>query len=273
MAATSGNCGWTTCSATPRRCGWTKTGRLWGAGPQARRVTPISGGQYVGLVRVRADVGGRRGRRRYDVLDPAGPYEGRDRDHMFMTAFLQLMIDDDVRVDAVMVDRGWLEVDTCDDLAVYKGISPIGMHSTPSCNLASSNDEAVLEVGQGAQRSQSLRTVVDLRSVDHVLRRGRRVMASFRADHRCARPGEHGCSVRYLTSSEDDPVLSVHGWERGRSSSVKASSGRSCSRRWRWGVLVATVPQLGISVCPAHASPRSSVRSTSTCSTPWPART
>ncbi len=79
------------------------------------------GGQYVGLVRVRADVAPE-WPRRYDALDPAGTYEGRDRDHMFMTAFLQLMIDDDVPVHAVTVDRGWLEVDTCEDLEVYAGL-------------------------------------------------------------------------------------------------------------------------------------------------------
>ena len=83
------------------------------------------GGQYVGLVRVRADVA-TTWPSRYDMLDPTGPYEGRDRDHMFMTAFVQLMIDDDVPVHAVMVDRGWLEVDTCDDLHLYAGLHDRG---------------------------------------------------------------------------------------------------------------------------------------------------
>lgn len=92
-------------------------GRLWELGRKPTSYADI-GGQYVGLVRVRADVAST-WPARYDALDPVGPYEGRDRDHMFMTAFLQLLIDDDVPVHAVMVDRGWLEVDTCDDLAVY----------------------------------------------------------------------------------------------------------------------------------------------------------
>jgi len=82
-------------------------------------------GQYVGLVRVRADVAPD-WPRRYDALDPVGPYEGRDRDHMFMTAFLQLLIDDGVPVAAAMVDGGWVEVDTLDDLAVYERLHGTG---------------------------------------------------------------------------------------------------------------------------------------------------
>jgi choline kinase len=81
--------------------------------------------QYVGLVLVRAahavawcD--------RYDALAPDGDYEGRDRDHMFMTAYLQLVVDAGVRVDAVVVDGGWLEVDTLDDLRAYDGLADRG---------------------------------------------------------------------------------------------------------------------------------------------------
>ena len=99
-------------------------GRLLELGRTAHSYADIEG-QYVGLVRVRADVAPE-WTRRFDALDPAGPYEGRDRDHMFMTAFLQLVIDDDRPVHAVMVDGGWLEVDTCDDLDIYRGLHERG---------------------------------------------------------------------------------------------------------------------------------------------------
>ena len=79
-------------------------------------------GQYVGLIRVRADVAPD-WPRRFDALDPRGTYEGRDRDHMFMTAFVQLLIDDGVPVVAVAVDGGWIEVDTLEDLAVYSELA------------------------------------------------------------------------------------------------------------------------------------------------------
>ena len=67
---------------------------------------------------------------RYDALAPDGDYEGRDRDHMFMTAYLQLLIDDGVRIDAVGVDGGWLEVDTLDDLAAYDALRARGELAT-----------------------------------------------------------------------------------------------------------------------------------------------
>ena len=99
-------------------------GRLLELGRTASSYAEIEG-QYMGLIRVRADVASE-WPRRFDALDPAGPYEGRDRDHMFMTAFLQLVIDDGRPVHAVMVDGGWLEVDTCDDLDIYRRLHERG---------------------------------------------------------------------------------------------------------------------------------------------------
>src|SRR6478672_4389020 len=49
-------------------------------------------GQYLGLIALRADFAPRLVAI-HDALDPAGPYEGRDRDTMFMTAMLQHLVD------------------------------------------------------------------------------------------------------------------------------------------------------------------------------------
>ncbi len=76
-------------------------------------------GQYLGLIAVRADFAGEL-IGRYDILDPEGSYEGRTRDAMFMTVFLQLFIDGGTAVGSVPVRRGWIEVDTIEDLAVYE---------------------------------------------------------------------------------------------------------------------------------------------------------
>jgi choline kinase len=81
--------------------------------------------QYVGLVLVRA-AHAVEWCARYDALAPDGDYEGRDRDHMFMTAYLQLIVDAGVRVDAVADDGGWLEVDTLDDLRAYDALRDRG---------------------------------------------------------------------------------------------------------------------------------------------------
>jgi choline kinase len=82
-------------------------------------------GQYVGLVLVRAEAAVT-WCARYDALAPDGDYEGRNRDHMFMTAYLQLVIDAGVRVDAVQVDGGWIEIDTLDDLDAYERLQADG---------------------------------------------------------------------------------------------------------------------------------------------------
>lgn len=78
-------------------------------------------GQYVGLTAIRAD-SVTEVVQAYDDLDPAGSYEGRTRDAMFMTAFLQGLIDMGIRIGAVPISRGWIEVDTIEDLAVYEDL-------------------------------------------------------------------------------------------------------------------------------------------------------
>jgi choline kinase len=78
-------------------------------------------GQYMGLIRI-----GREFAPRlvdvYRALDPRGPYEGRDRANMYMTSFLQHLIDEVTPVAAVVVDGGWLEVDTIEDLDIYEAL-------------------------------------------------------------------------------------------------------------------------------------------------------
>lgn len=82
-------------------------------------------GQYMGLIGVKASFAPRLVEV-YDDLDPAGPYEGRDRDHMFMTSFIQHLIDHVAPVAAVQIDGGWLEVDTVDDLAIFDRLHEAG---------------------------------------------------------------------------------------------------------------------------------------------------
>ena len=62
----------------------------------------------------------------YRDLDPAGPYDGKDRDGMYMTSFLQHWIDTVSPVRGVVVDGGWLAVDTTEDLALYRRLHEEG---------------------------------------------------------------------------------------------------------------------------------------------------
>ena len=82
-------------------------------------------GQFMGLIGVRAGFA-RELVRAYDALDPAGRYDGRDRDNMYMTAFLQHLIDHVTPVAAVVVDGGWLQVDTTLDLETYESLHDQG---------------------------------------------------------------------------------------------------------------------------------------------------
>ena len=99
-------------------------GRLLELGRKARSVEEIHG-QYIGLTRFSAEVLPRV-LSIYDGLDASATYEGRDFDNMFMTAFIQLLIDHGLGVFPAWIDHGWVEVDTPADLAAYERMSAEG---------------------------------------------------------------------------------------------------------------------------------------------------
>jgi choline kinase len=59
----------------------------------------------------------------YDQLDRAFQYDGRPFEKMYMTSFLQLLIDAGWMVVPAHVSHGWLEVDTVEDLQLYERLS------------------------------------------------------------------------------------------------------------------------------------------------------
>tara|TARA_B110001452_G_scaffold217159_1_gene188641 strand:- start:283 stop:1068 length:786 start_codon:yes stop_codon:yes gene_type:complete len=59
----------------------------------------------------------------YDQLDRSLLYEGRTFKQMYMTTFLQLLIDDGWMIMPAHVNHGWLEVDTVEDLKLYEKLS------------------------------------------------------------------------------------------------------------------------------------------------------
>lgn len=92
-----------------------------------RRPTSIQDiqGQYIGLFRV--DRGfAPRFFELYEQLDPAGSYDGKTPANMFMTSYLQLLIDNGISVMSSPVENGWLEVDTVEDLERYEAASSSG---------------------------------------------------------------------------------------------------------------------------------------------------
>ncbi|GLS84031.1 NTP transferase domain-containing protein [Paraferrimonas haliotis] len=82
-------------------------------------------GQYTGLIKIRADkiasfI------EFYQSLDRSATYDGKDFDNMYMTTFLQSLIDANWKVKAALVDNGWLEVDSVDDLNTYEACAKSG---------------------------------------------------------------------------------------------------------------------------------------------------
>ena len=75
--------------------------------------------QYMGLIKVRSDMV-EKFLNIYDAMDKSINYDGKDYKNMYMTSFIQYLIDAGWNVKACLVENGWLEVDTVEDLDVYK---------------------------------------------------------------------------------------------------------------------------------------------------------
>ena len=76
-------------------------------------------GQYIGLIKIRSDQV-RPLVEAYEGMDDEALYDGRTRTQMYMTSFIQHLIDDDWQVQSVPVSNGWLEVDSYSELMTYR---------------------------------------------------------------------------------------------------------------------------------------------------------
>lgn len=82
--------------------------------------------QYMGLIKIRADHVARLGAH-YRSMDRHRRYDGKDFDNMYMTTFIQDLINSNWDVRAVPVEGGWLEVDNVADLETYEKLASSGM--------------------------------------------------------------------------------------------------------------------------------------------------
>lgn len=75
--------------------------------------------QYIGLIKI---AGNKVAEfiQHYHALDKAAMYDGKDFDNMYMTSFIQNIINAGWDVRAALINRGWLEVDSVEDLEAYK---------------------------------------------------------------------------------------------------------------------------------------------------------
>jgi len=79
-------------------------------------------GQYIGLFKI-SDIILDRVKIFYHNLDKSTSYDGNNFNNMFMTSFLQLIIDHLMPIKADLIEGGWLEFDTKLDLASYNSYS------------------------------------------------------------------------------------------------------------------------------------------------------
>ena len=65
----------------------------------------------------------------YHKMDRESIYDGQDFDNMYMTSFIQYLINSQWEVKATVIDNGWLEVDTIEDLERYESLSKRSLDS------------------------------------------------------------------------------------------------------------------------------------------------
>lgn len=75
--------------------------------------------QYMGLIKVSGDAVERL-IDTYRGMDRSATYDGKDFDNMYMTSFIQYLIDSGWQVKVALVENGWLEIDSVEDLETYE---------------------------------------------------------------------------------------------------------------------------------------------------------
>ena len=102
-------------------------------------------GQYVGLIKVRAEYL-EAFRTAHERLDRGRILDGKHFRSMYMTTFLQHLIDSGWDVRAAPTESGWLEVDTTRDLALYEDLArqaQIARFYDPDCVNAAAHNAAL----------------------------------------------------------------------------------------------------------------------------------
>ena len=78
-------------------------------------------GQYIGLVKISKEFLPEV-TKYYKSLDKSAIYDGKTFDNMFMTTFIQSLIDNVKKPKAVFIEGGWVEIDSCQDIEAYKSL-------------------------------------------------------------------------------------------------------------------------------------------------------
>lgn len=95
-----------------------KDGNIIELGKKANSYDEIEG-QYIGLIKISKNIINKV-IAYYDSLDKEQLYDAKDYDNMYMTSLVQLIIDNLMNVKPVLINGGWIEIDSTEDLIAYK---------------------------------------------------------------------------------------------------------------------------------------------------------
>ena len=89
-----------------------------------RKVDSYEGiqGQYTGLIKLKGSSVNKI-IKFYNQINKTKLYDGKNFDNMYMTSFLQLLINSGQKIKATKVRNGWLEFDTIEDYNIYNKLN------------------------------------------------------------------------------------------------------------------------------------------------------
>ena len=93
-----------------------RNGNIVEIGKKPRNYDDIQG-QYVGLIKISKNII-EEVKQFYESLDKNIKYDGQNFENMYMTSFIQKIIDNLISVKPVFIDGGWVEIDSVNDLNV-----------------------------------------------------------------------------------------------------------------------------------------------------------
>ena len=91
-----------------------KNGNIIEIGKKAHTYNDIEG-QYIGLIKISKKILNKVVKF-YDILDRGASYDGKNFDNMYMTSFIQMIINNLLNVKPTFINGGWIEIDSLDDL-------------------------------------------------------------------------------------------------------------------------------------------------------------
>ena len=93
-----------------------RNGKIIEIGKKPKSYNDIEG-QYIGLIKISKNILPRV-IEFYENLDKSKIFDGKDFNNMYMTSFIQLIIDNLMDVKPVFIDGGWVEIDSVKDLKI-----------------------------------------------------------------------------------------------------------------------------------------------------------